>query len=69
MLANMDGDLFSLLLMSVHQDPLDEVIAILIASYVNEWNSRSVRVRGGDDIQIAVKELNASDLETLLDDL
>lgn len=44
MLANMDCDLFSLLLVSVHQDPLNKVVAVLITSNVDEWNSRSIWV-------------------------
>lgn len=34
-LANMDGDLLSLLLMSVHEDPLNEIVAVLITSNVD----------------------------------
>lgn len=69
MLADVDGDLLSLLLMSVHQDPLDEVVAVLIASDVDERDSWSIWVRSGDDVEVSVKELNASDLETFLNDL
>ena len=69
MLADVDGDLLSLLLMSVHQDPLDEVVAVLIASDVDERDSWSIWVRSGDDVEVTVKELNASDLETFLNDL
>ena len=69
MLADVDGDLLSLLLMSVHQDPLDEVVAVLITSDVDERDSWSIWVRSGDDVEISVKELNASDLETFLNDL
>lgn len=69
MLSDMDGNLLSLLLMGVHENPLDEVVTVLIASDVDEWNSRSFWVGCCDDIQITVEELNSANLETFLDNL
>src|SRR5271163_2052316 len=36
MLTNVDSNLLSLVMMSVHQDPLNEVVAILVARYVDQ---------------------------------
>lgn len=69
MLANVDGDLLALLLVSVHQYPLNEVVAILVTSNVDEWNSRSVRVRSRDDSEISIEKFNTANLEAFLDDL
>jgi len=60
MLANVDGHLLALLLMSVHQYPLDEIVAILITSDVDEWDSRSVWMRSSDDGKISIEELDAT---------
>lgn len=69
MLADVDGDLFALLLMSIHQYPLNEVIAVLISSNVDEWNARTIRMSRSYDRQISVEKLNAPNLETFLDNL
>lgn len=69
MLSDMDGNLLSLLLMGIHENPLDEVVSILITSNVNQRNSWSVRVRCGNYVEVSVKELNATNLETFLNNL
>jgi hypothetical protein len=67
-LANVNGDLLTLMMMRVHQNPLDEVIAILVASNVNEWNARSIWTSGSNDSKIVIQEFKTTNLETLLDD-
>ena len=69
MLSNVNGNLFSLLLVSIHENPLDEIVAILITSNVNERDAWSIWMGSGDDIEITIKKLNATNLEALLDDL
>ena len=69
MLADVDSDLFSLMSMSVHQDPLDEVVPILIASNVDEWNARTIWTSGGYDIQVFIQEFMTANLETFLNNL
>ena|ERR1700753_2030754 len=68
-LADVDGNLLSLMVMSVHQDPLDEVVAILVASNVDEWNAWTIWVSSGDNSEVAVQEFRPSDLEALLNNL
>ena len=69
MLADVDGDLLTLMVMSIHKDPLDEVVAILITCNVDEGDSWTIGVCSGDDSKISVQELGTTDLETLFDNL
>lgn len=69
MLANVNGDLLALVMMSIHQDPLNQIVAILIASNVDERNTRSIWTLSSDDSQVAIQELESTNLETLLDNL
>lgn len=66
MLPDVDGDLLLLVVVSVHQNPLDEVIPILISSDVDKWDARTIRPSGGDDQKILVQEIQTTDLEALL---
>lgn len=68
-LADMDGHLLALMGMSVHQDPLNEIIAVLVPRNVDEWNARTICTCGGDDAQVPIQELVAADLETFFNDL
>ena len=68
-LADVNGDLLTLMVMGVHQDPLDEVVAILIASDVDEWDAWTIRASSGDDSKVPIQELKTTNLQTLLDDL
>lgn len=43
-LSNMDGDLLTLVMMSVHQNPLNEIIAVLITSNVDQRNAGTIRM-------------------------
>lgn len=63
----MNSNLFSLLLVCVHEDPLNEIVAILITSNVNERDTWSIWMSSGDDIEVTIKKLDATNLETLLD--
>jgi hypothetical protein len=68
-LADVDSNLLSLVSMSVHQDPLDEIIAILVASDVDERNARTIWTSSGDDTQVLIQELMTANLETFLNNL
>ena len=62
MLANMDCDLLSLVMVGVHQDPLNQIVAVLIARDVNEGNAWTVWMCSGNDAKVALKELHTTDL-------
>lgn len=66
MLADMDGNLLSLMVMSIHQDPLDQIIAILVACDVDQRDAWTVWVSSGDDSEVSIQELWPTNLETLL---
>jgi hypothetical protein len=68
-LADVDGDLLTLVVVRVHEDPLDEVVAILISSDVNQWDAWTIGQSSGDNSKVAVQELRPTNLETLLNDL
>ena len=69
MLADVDSNLLTLVSVGIHQDPLNEVVAILVSSNVDEGNARTIRTSSGDDAQIAVEELVTTNLEAFLDNL
>jgi hypothetical protein len=69
MLADVNGNLLSLMMVGVHQDPLDEVIAVLVASNVDEWDAWTIGMRSGDDSEITFQEFRSTDLQALLDHL
>lgn len=48
------------------QNPLDEVIAVLIAGNINQGDTRSVNSTFADTIEITGKELGSSNLQALL---
>src|SRR5690242_13352375 len=56
------------MMMSIHQDPLDQVVAILVASNVNERNPRTVWSGGSDNTKIAIQEIHSTDLEAFFHD-
>lgn len=69
MFANVNGNLLTLVVVSIHQDPLDEIVAVLIASDVDEWNARTVWTRSGDDAEVAIQKFQTANLEALLNNL
>lgn len=69
MLADVVGNLLTLVVMGVHENPLDEVIAVLVASNIDERNAWTIWVSRGNDPKVAIKKLDATDLEALLNDL
>ena len=82
---DMVGDLLTLVMVSVHENPLDQVIAILIARdyfalassstrlvsalTVNERNARTFRMGGRDNCKVTVHEFDAANLQTFLHNL
>lgn len=66
MFANMAGNLLALMMVAVHQDPLNQVIAVLITRDVDQGNARSIRVGSGHTMQVLLHELCSTNLEALL---
>ena len=69
MLADVNSNLLTLMMMRVHKDPLDEIVAVLVASNVDKWDAWAVWASGGDDSKIAIQKFKTTNLETLLNDL
>jgi hypothetical protein len=65
-LADVDSNLLTLVVMRVHENPLNEVIAVLVPSDVNQWDARAIWKSSGDDPKIAIQELRTTNLETFL---
>lgn len=66
MLANMGRDNLPVLWVGVGQDVLDEVVAVLVTSDIDERDPRTIDPALTDSVQIAAEELGATNLETLL---
>lgn len=69
MLADVSGDNLATLRISVGEDVLDEVVAELVTSNVDERHARTIRTSLTHDVEVAIKEVRATDLEALLDHL
>jgi hypothetical protein len=65
-LSDMDGNLLALVMMSVHQDPLNEIIAVLITSNIDEGNAWAVWMSSCDNSKVSIQKLWSTNLETLL---
>jgi hypothetical protein len=65
-LSDVGSDSLSVLRSSVVENPLDQVVAILIAGNVNEWDSSSISSTLTNTIQVSAQEITAPNLETLL---
>jgi hypothetical protein len=63
------GDDLPMLRISVSQDVLDEIVAILVAGDVDQRNTRTINASFAHTVQVAVEKLNTADLEALLNDL
>jgi hypothetical protein len=68
-LADVNSNLLALVGMSVHQDPLDQIVAILIASDVDERDAGTIRASSRDDSEVAIHEVETANLETFLNHL
>jgi hypothetical protein len=66
-LADVNRDLLTLVVVGIHQDPLNQVVAVLIPGNVDEWDARTIWMRSGNDAEVTFKELHATDLEALFD--
>ena len=68
MLANVGSDNLPVLWIGVGQDVLNQVVSVLVASNVDEWNAWTIWAAFADTVEVAAEKLNAANLEALLDD-
>ena len=68
-LPDMGSHDLAVLRSGVGQDPLDEVVAVLVAGNVDERNTRAVVTTLADAVEVALEELRTTNLQTLLNDL
>ena len=54
MLPDVAGDDLPMLRVGVCQNVLDEIVAVLVAGNINEWNSRTIKTTFADSIQVAI---------------
>lgn len=69
MLADMACNQLTVLRVGVSQDVLNEVVAVLVAGDVDQWDARTIETTFTDTIKIAAEEIGTANLETFLDDL
>jgi hypothetical protein len=65
-LSNVGSNSLSMLRGGVVENPLNQVVAILIAGNVNKWDPGSISSAFADTIQVPAQEITTPDLETLL---
>jgi hypothetical protein len=65
-LADVDCDLLSLMMVGIHQNPLYQIVAVLVTGNINQRNARTIWVCGSDDAKVAFEELNTANLQALL---
>jgi hypothetical protein len=58
-----------MLRVGVSEDILDQVITVLIACNINQWNAGAVETTFANTIEIPAQEINAANLEALLNNL
>jgi hypothetical protein len=64
-LADVDCDLLSLMMVGIHQNPLYQIVAVLVTGNINQRNARTIWVCGSDDAKVALEELNTANLQAL----
>lgn len=69
MLPNVGSNDFAVLRRGVVEDPLDEIVSILIASNVDQRNTGTITASLADSVKIAAQKFGTANLEALLDNL
>ena len=69
MLADVGGDHLTVLRRGVVENPLDEVVAVLVARDIDQGDPGSIAAALANSVQVSAKKVSATDLEALLDDL
>jgi len=68
-LADVSSHNLAMLRAGVGKDPLNEVVAVLVAGNVNQGDARAVHATLTHTIEVATQKLRTPNLETLLDNL
>ena len=66
MLPDMSCNNFSVLWLGVVENPLDQVVAVLIAGNIDQRNAGAVTTTFANPVEIASKEVSTANLQTLL---
>jgi hypothetical protein len=69
MLADVGSNNLTMSRVGMRENVLDEVVTILITGDVDQWDSRTIRTTIGDTGKVALKEIDTTNLEALLNDL
>lgn len=67
MLTYMGSNDLAMLGAGIRENVLNQIIAILVAGNVDQWDSRSVDTTLADAVEIASKKLGTTNLQALLD--
>jgi hypothetical protein len=68
-LPDVSSNDFAMLRGGIVQDPLDEVVSVLIARDVNQGDAGTITTSFADSVEVAAQELSTTNLETLLNHL
>jgi len=68
-LADVASDNLPMLRVGVRKNVLDEVVTVLIAGNVDEWDTWTVRASFADTIEISAEKFDTTNLKALLDNL
>lgn len=66
MLSNMRGNDLAVLRGGMSQYPLNEIVAILVASNINQRDSGTVYAAFADSVKVSCQEISSADLQALL---
>ena len=69
MLTNVASNNLLVLWIGVGEDILNQIVSILVAGDIDEWDTRTVVATLAHALKVATEELNAADLEAFLDHL
>lgn len=68
-LADVASDNLSMLRVGVSKNVLDEIVAVLVAGNINEWNTGTIVAAFTDTVKIATKKFHSANLEALFNNL
>lgn len=68
-LPNMGSNHLSVLRSSVIENPLDKIVAVLVAGNIDQWNTSAISTAFTDAVKVPTKEVSTTNLEALFDDL
>jgi hypothetical protein len=66
-LANVGSHNFAMLRVRMSEDILNQIVAVLIAGDVDQWDAWPVYPSFANSVQISIKEFSTTNLETFLD--